>query len=59
MRTLLTGGLLVLLLTGTVAFAAEERPPAPVKGTEGPDIRATLAAASPQPVKGTEGPGVR
>jgi hypothetical protein len=58
MRSLFVGSLLTILLTGATAFAAE-RPAVPVKGTEGPDIRATQSAASPQPVKGIEGPGVR
>jgi hypothetical protein len=58
MKKLFVGSLLATLLAASAAFG-EERPPVPVKGTEGPDTRATQYAPSPRPVPGTEGPAIR
>lgn len=59
MRKLFVGSLLATLLAGSAALAAERPSAPPVKGTEGPDIRATQGEQSTQPVKGIEGPGIR
>jgi hypothetical protein len=45
--------ILVLAVSGSLAFAATEVPRVPPKGTEGPDVRARVEP------KGQEGPDVR
>ena len=53
-RTVTFAALIAVLTLGlSPAFAGTERPEVPVKGTEGPDIRAKVDP------KGIEGPDVR
>jgi hypothetical protein len=66
---LLTGLAVVLAATFGMAFAAEEPPRVPPKGTEGPDIRVSvepqhvaspgIRLACPAESRGVEGPEAR
>jgi len=59
MKKLFAGSLIATLLAASAAFAADRPSSPPVRGTEGPDTRATQSGQFAQPVKGTEGPGNR
>ncbi len=59
MRNLLGAVLMAALLAASTAFAFEQPSTQPIKGTEGPDIRAEDEPRPGQPIKGVEGPDIR
>jgi hypothetical protein len=59
MKKIFAAGLMAALFAASGAFAFEVPSTQPIKGTEGPGIRATDDQRPGQPVKGTEGPDIR
>jgi hypothetical protein len=59
MKRFFTTGLMAVVFAASTAFAFEVPSTQPIKGTEGPGIRATEDDGPRQPVKGTEGPDIR
>lgn len=59
MKSVFAAGLLAALLATSTAFTLELPSTQPIKGTEGPGIRAEDDPRPGQPIKGVEGPDIR